>query len=117
MKIHPAFLLTLVAVSTVVAADAPYFGKWKVDSSKSQANQIMTIEKQPSGDFRYESSGFTYTFQLDGKEYPAPDGSTVSFKASSDKTWDATIQANGKVSAKVKLTLNGDTMSVASTIP
>jgi hypothetical protein len=117
MKIHPAILLSLVAVSTVVAADAPYFGKWKVNSSKSQANQIMTIEKQPSGDFRFEDSGFTYTFQLDGKEYPVPDGTTVSFKALSDTAWDITNRANGKVSGKIKLTLSGDTMSVASTIP
>ncbi len=117
MKIHPAILLSLVAVSTAVAADAPYFGKWKVNSSKSEVNQFITIEKQPSGDFRFDSSGFIYTFQLDGKEYPAPDGSTVLFKAVSDSVWDVTSHANGKVSGRAKLTLNGDTMSVTSTIP
>jgi len=112
-----ALLLALVSAAIAAPADAPYFGKWKVNSSKSQANQIMTIEKEPSGNFRYENAGFTYTFQLDGKEYPAPDGSTVSFKALNENTWDATIQANGKLSARVKLTLSGDTISVASTIP
>jgi hypothetical protein len=116
-NVRLALFLALAAVTSAIATDAPYFGKWKVNSSKSQVNQIMNIEKQPSGDFRYESAGFIYTFQPDGKEYPAPDGSTVSFKASGDNVWDATIRANGKVSAKIKLTLNGDTISAASTIP
>jgi hypothetical protein len=117
MKIHPAFLLTLVAVSTLVAADAPYFGKWKVNSSKSQANEMITFEKLPTGDFRYENSGFAYTFKLDGNEYPTPDGGTASWKASGDNVWDGSFRTNGKVGSTVKQTLSGDTIAVAVTIP
>jgi hypothetical protein len=115
--IHPAFLFTLVAVVTTAAADAPYFGKWKVNSSKSQLNDIVTIEKLPAGDFRFEESGFTYTFKPDGKEYSTPDGGTASWKALSDTSWEVTNRANGKVSVTITLTLKGDTLSTMAMIP
>jgi len=116
-NVRLATLLTLVAVATAVATDAPYFGKWKVNSSKSQVDQVVTIEKQPSGDFRFENSGFAYTFQLDGKEYPMPDGGTTSWKAVSDDTWEVTNRANGKVSQRGRLTLKGDTIAFVATVP
>jgi hypothetical protein len=115
--IRLACLLTLISAVIATAADAPYFGKWKVNSSKSQLSDIVTIEKLPSGDYRFEESGFVYTFKLDGKEYPMPDGGTTSWKAASDTVWEVTNRANGKTSASIKLVLNGDSMSSAATIP
>jgi hypothetical protein len=112
-----ACLLIFVSAAIANAADAPYFGKWKVNSAKSEVNDTATIEKLPSGEYRFEDQGFTYKFQLDGKEYPMPDGGTTSWKAINDTTWEATNRANGKVSAKFKITLSGDTITSAATIP
>jgi hypothetical protein len=113
-KLTLTCLLLLALVS--LAADAPYFGKWKVDSSKSDLTSVLTLEKLPSGDYHYDNVGFAYTFKPDGKEYPAPDGSTIAWKATSENVWDVTVKANGKVSASLKFTRNGDTLSVAQTI-
>jgi hypothetical protein len=111
-----ALFLALVVV-TASASDAPYFGKWKVDSSKSQLVDVVTLEKLPSGDFRFEESGFAYTFKLDGKEYPMPDGGTTSWKAAGADKWEVTNRANGKVSATITLTVSGDKLSSMAMIP
>jgi hypothetical protein len=117
MRVRLVFLLTLISAVISTAADAPYIGKWKVNSSKSQLTDMVTIEKLPSGEMRFEESGFTYTFKLDGKEYPMPDGGTTSWKSVGDGKWEVTNRANGKVSATITLTLSGDRLSSMAMIP
>ena len=116
-NVRLASLLTLAAVTTTVAADAPYLGKWKLNASKSQLNGFVTIEKLPSGDYRFDEAGFVYNFRPDGKEYPMPDGGTASWKADSADKWEVTNRANGKVNATITLTLSGDTLSSMAMIP
>jgi len=117
MRVRLVFLLTLISAVISAAADAPYIGKWKVNSSKSQLTDVVTIEKLPSGEMRFEESGFAYTFKLDGKEYPTPDGGTASWKAVSADKWEVTNRANGKVNATITLSLSGDTLSSMAMIP
>jgi hypothetical protein len=117
MRVRLVFLLTLISAVVSTAADAPYIGKWKVNSSKSQLTDIVTIEKLPSGEMRFEESGFTYTFKADGKEYPTPDGGTATWKAVSADKWEVTNRANGKVSATITLSVSGDTLSSMAMIP
>lgn len=116
-NVRLALLFTLIAGTIAVAADTSYIGKWKVNSSKSQLTDIVTIEKLPSGEMRFEESGFTYTFKLDGKEYPTPDGGTATWKAAGADKWEVTDRANGKVSATITLSVSGDTLSSMAMIP
>ena len=111
-----ACIVAFLSAAAVAAADAPYFGKWQVNSAKSQLTSVVTMEKLPSGEYRFNQDGFIYNFQLDGKEYPMPDGGTTAWKAVDDKTWEVTNRANGKVSAMFKLTLSGNSLSSAVTI-
>jgi hypothetical protein len=117
MRVRLVFLLTLISAAISTAADAPYIGKFKVNSSKSQLTDIVTIEKLPSGEMRFEESGFAYTFKLDGKEYPTPDGGSAAWKAVGDGKWEVTNRANGKVSATITLTLSGNKLSSMTMIP
>src|ERR1700733_3268106 len=117
MRVRLVFLLTLISAVISTAADAPYIGKWKINSSKSQITANVTIEKLPSGEMRFEESGFTYTFKLDGKEYPTPDGGSAAWKPTADGVWEITNRTNGKVSATITLTLSGDTLSGMAMIP
>jgi hypothetical protein len=113
-----AWALAFLSAAVVSAADAPYFGKWKVDASKSKVQGTASIEKLPSGEYKYDGSGFVYRFNLDGKEYPMPDGGTTSWKATNDTTWEVVNRANGKISGKFTLTLNGaNAMSATTVIP
>jgi hypothetical protein len=117
-SVKSALLLAVIAVSTAGAADAPYFGKWKLNPSKSQlANTTVTFERTPSGDYRFDAGGFVYYFRLDGKEYPMPDGGTTSWRELSADTWECTNRRNGKISATYKGTVKGDTLTFLMTIP
>jgi hypothetical protein len=113
-----ASALVFLSVAVVSAADAPYFGKWRVDASKSKVQDTTSIEKLPSGEYKFDGSGFVYTFKPDGKEYPMPDGGTTSWKATNDTKWEVVNRANGRISAKFTLTLNGaDSLSSTTVIP
>ncbi len=65
---------------------------------------------------RFEMSGISYTFNVDGKEYPTPDGGTASWKALDANTWEVTIRMNGKVAAVIKLSLEGNTLSSSASV-
>ncbi len=105
------------AASILVAADAPYIGKWKLNPEKSQVTgQTVTIEKTASGLMRFEMSGISYTFNVDGKEYPTPDGGTASWKALDASMWEVTIRMNGKVAAVIKLSLEEDSLSSSASV-
>ena len=58
----------------------------------------------------YDVEGFAYNFNLDGKEYPLPDGGTTSWTALDAKTWQVTNRRNRRISATYRLVLDGDTM-------
>ena len=111
-------LLIVLAVSPATASDVTYFGKWKLNPSKSQlTDSIVTFEKSPSGDYRFDQGGFTYYFRLDGKEYPMPNGGTTSWKAVSADTWEATNRNKGNITATYKGSVKEDTLFFVMTIP
>jgi hypothetical protein len=110
-----ACAITLLSAAAVTGTEAPYFGKWKVNAVTGAG--INSIEKLPSGYYRFEADGFTYKFKLDGNEYPMPDGGTTSWKAVDDQTWEITNRANGKVTAMFKLTVSGDELTSSVTVP
>jgi hypothetical protein len=105
------FFLALVCAAGWAAAGATFSGSWKLDLSKSHfAGQTFTIEKTPSGLYHFDSQGFGYDFDLTGKEYPAPDGGSSSWKATNANTWDAAIHMNGKTIASYHLVLKGNSL-------
>ena len=96
--------------SVATAADAPYIGTWKLNPAKSHlTGETLSIEKTASG-MHYDVEGFAYDFNLDGKEYPLPDGGTTSWTAVDAKTWQVTNRRNGRISATYRLVLDGDTI-------
>ena len=107
--------VSLVAIGVGLRAAAPaYVGKWKFNQAKSAVTgDTVTIGPAANGMMQFSSQGFTYTFKVDGKPYPTPDGGTTSWKETSPTVWDVTNQMNGKVSATYHLALNGDVLSMA----
>jgi len=87
------------------AADAPYMGKWKFNQAQSQlTGSTFSLENASNGMIRFDLQGFAYTFKTDGKEYPAPDGSMNTWKATGPDQFDVTSKLNGKVVALYSLT-------------
>src|SRR5258708_391173 len=105
-----ALILGMGLAEAVGLAGEPSFtGNWKLNLQKSQlTGQTFTFEKTGSGMMHFDSMGFAYDFNPDGKEYPLPDGSTVVVQPSDANTWDYTFSMGGKVTMKLRSTLQGD---------
>jgi hypothetical protein len=102
-----------LAAASLAAADAPYIGKWKLNPAKSQlTGETVTVEKMPDGTIHQQQGDFVFSFKLDGKEYPMPDGSTTAWKVVDANTWDRVDRAKGKVAVTSRLTLQGDIVTI-----
>lgn len=93
-----AFVLICALVAGAMAADVPYAGKWKPNLAKSDFGQTtLTLEKLPGGEWRNTAFGVSYTFKMDGKDYPDNMGGTAAWKAVDAHTWELTAKAKGRV--------------------
>lgn len=109
--------LIVLATAALGAADAPYFGRWKLNTSKSDLGSTQLTFSRVSGDeLQQTQDGRSYKFKLDGKAYPEPLGSTVTWKQVDSNTWEATSRLNGKVAAVdiYKLSPDGKTLTDTS---
>jgi len=112
-------LTALVSISAtfLMAADLPYAGRWKLNPAKSDfGDATVTYEQLAGGEMKATAAGQSYTFKVDGKDYPTPWGTTSAVKAVDANTWEATDRANGKVlsTSTLKLAADGKTLTMDS---
>jgi hypothetical protein len=113
LRIALAIVVALTWVSSGVVAQPSFAGKWKLNLAKSQlTGQTVSIEKKASGLLHFDSQGFTYDFDLSGKDFPTPDGGTIAYREVNPTTWIATSKLNGKEIATIHVTLKGDIQTV-----
>lgn len=109
------------ATVSIAAADAPFFGRWKLNTSKSDLGSSQVTFSRVAGDelqHTYED-GRSYKFKMDGKAYPEPFGGTATWKQVDANTWEVTSRLNGKVAAidTYKLSPDGNTLTDTSKLP
>jgi hypothetical protein len=79
-------------------AELPYAGKWKLNFAKSDFGETtIAFTKAASGQMQFTTMGQSYTFQMDGKDYPALFGRTAAWKQIDANTWETTIKQDGKL--------------------
>jgi hypothetical protein len=111
------FALLCCVISTAMAADRPYVGKWKSNLAKSDFGETtFTLESLPGGEWQSTGFGVTYKFKMDGKEYPDSMGGTATWKAIDATTWEMTAKGNGKVSETDTFKLGADGKTLTDTI-
>ena len=110
--VYPLLLFTATA-GVLAAADSPFVGKWKLNPAKSQlAGITTTYEQLPSGEIMTTSGGQSYKFKMDGKDYPAPFGSTIAWKQIDSNTWESTTKNPGmQTTNAIKLSADGKTLT------
>jgi len=102
-------LIFLAVTGTLAAVDLPYAGKWKMNTAKSDFGEgTITFAQTASGEIEYTADGQSYTFKLDGKDYPALLGQTAAWKQIDPNTWQTVDKLNGKVLSTDKTTLAAD---------
>ena len=101
-------MLTALAASSAMAADPPYVGKWKLNLEKSLVALVVTYEQDPGGGFKQTMLDESFTFKVDGKEYPALFGATAAWTAIDATTWEVVYKMDGKVLHTDRLIISAD---------
>jgi hypothetical protein len=114
MRFH-LFCFACLIAATSHAADEPLIGKWKLNLSKSQLADQMTIA--PAGANRYTLTfagvGDTETLVADGTDQPGVSGSTISITIEAPDNWKIVRKQGGRavLSANWKLSDDGKTLT------
>jgi hypothetical protein len=107
-------VLVMLAGASLVAAEPAYVGKWKFNAARSQlTGDTVTISSGADGTMTFDGQGFKYSFKVDGKEYPTPDGARASWTQSAPDAWDVMITAAGKTVISYRAVVKGETMKLA----
>ena len=102
-------VLTVVATTALAAQDLPYAGKWKMNPAKINFGETtITYEQMPSGEMKATAVGQTYTFKMDGKDYPAVFGADAAWTSLGPASWQTVWKLKGKVLSTDTLTLSPD---------
>jgi hypothetical protein len=97
------------------AADLPYAGKWKLNVAKSDFGETtVTFAQTASGEMQFTAAGQSYTFRMDGKDYPGLFGRTATWKQIDANTWETANKQDGKLlsTETTKLSADGKTLSI-----
>ena len=75
------------------AADLPYAGIWRLNLEKSDFGETTVAYTQiASGEMQFTSNGQSYTFRLDGTDYPSLFGGTAAWKQIDSAKWEIAIK-------------------------
>jgi hypothetical protein len=102
------------------AGDLPYAGKWKLNVAKSDFGETtIGFTKAPSGQMQFTAMGMSYSFEVDGKDYPSFLGRTATWKQIDPNAWETTFKQDGKLinTDTVKLSADGKTLTINSKGP
>jgi hypothetical protein len=111
------FLAVLAAAVTLVAADLPWVGQWKINVAKSDYGEwTITYASVGPGEMQWTAEGMTMKFKMDSKDYPDPLGGTSAWKQIDASSWETVNKLKGKVlSTDVsRLSADGKTLTVVS---
>jgi len=113
-----ALTLLCLLTGTLLAADDPFVGRWKLNRAKSNlAGEQMKIEDLGGNKFKITTGNVANTITADGTDQPDQFGSTTSIAAEGSEAWKMVIKRNGKVVQSMSFTLspNGTTQTVKGT--
>jgi hypothetical protein len=98
-------------------ASPPYAGTWKLNLAKSDFGEtVVTYAETASGEMQLTTTGQSYTFRMDGKDYPALYGATSAWKSINDTTWETVVRQDGKLISTGTNTLSPDGKTLTSNI-
>ena len=113
---HTVQLLLVASLITTSlrAADNPFVGKWKLNSSKSRFPDEMKVKKVSANKyaFAFEGGDFEETIAADGTDQPGVSGTTFSVAVEGPNSWKVVRKIDGKIliNANWKLSEDGNAL-------
>src|SRR5215472_7038026 len=92
--ILPAVFL---ATSPAWAAESPFIGEWKLDSSKSRMPDEMKIQRQGGNKYTFDFGAGAEAIVVDGSDQPGVFGTLLSVKPEAPDTWIVERKKEGKL--------------------
>ena len=103
-----------LATGMAWAAQSPYIGEWKLDSSRSRMPDEMKVQNEGGNKYTFDFGGGAETIVVDGSDQPGGYGGTLlSVKAETPDTWIVQRKKDGRLllNATWKLSLDGSTLT------
>ena len=114
-KIGLKFLVCAgLAIGIAWAAENPFIGEWKLNSSLSRMPDEMKVESKGNNTYSFDFGGGDETIVADGTDQPGRyGGTTLSVKADAPDTWIVQRKKNGKLLLRAtwKLSQDGSTLT------
>jgi hypothetical protein len=109
-------LLVVFLITTfLTAADNPFVGKWKLNSSKSRLPDEMKVKKVDANKyaFAFEGGDYEETIIADGTDQPGIVGTTFSITVEGPNSWKVVRKTDGKIllTANWKLSEDGNMLN------
>jgi hypothetical protein len=106
-------LIAGLATSALWAADDPFVGQWKLNSSKSKLTDQMKVESAAGNKYAFDFGGGSETIAVDGTDQPAGSGTTLSVTIEAPDSWKVVRKKEGRVllTADWKLSKDGQTLT------
>jgi hypothetical protein len=107
-------LVVCFVTGSLMAADNPFLGKWKLNGSKSRLPDQMKVKRVSESKyaFAFEGGDYAETIVADGTDQPGVFGTTFSVSVEGADKWKVVRKTDGKilVSADWKLSQDGNTL-------
>jgi hypothetical protein len=98
-----------LAIGTLWAANDPFVGKWKVNSSKSKLYDEMKVEAAGANRYTFTfGPGQVDTVVADGSDQPALSGTTLSITVKGPNSWEVVRKMKDRVLLRAQWTLSED---------
>jgi hypothetical protein len=107
-------LLAVCLVGTAWAAESPFIGEWKLDSSKSRMPDEMKVEREGANKYAFDfGAGGAESIVVDGTDQPGSGGTLLSVNAEAPDTWIVERKRGGQLLLKAtwKLSKDGSTLT------
>jgi len=107
-------LFASIAVGMAWAAENPFIGEWKLNSSKSRMPDEMKVESKGGNTYSFDFGGGAETIVVDGSDQPgAYGGTTLSVKADGPDSWIVERKKDGRLLLRGtwKLSQDGNTLT------
>ena len=107
-------LWVCLATGMAWAAQSPYIGEWKLDSSRSRMPDEMKVQNEGGNKYTFDFGGGAETVVVDGSDQPGGYGGTLlSVKAEAPDTWIVQRKKDGRLLLKAtwKLSQDGSTLT------
>ena len=103
----PTLTLLCLMTGTLLAADDPFVGKWKLNLAKSNVDgEQLKIEDLGGNSYKLTSHNASSTIRADGTDQPDQFGTTTAIALIGSNAWRMVVKKDSKVAQSMTFTLS-----------